>query len=128
MKTKYLFMPLVLASILLCFLSCSKDDDSNALSGTLWSKHYTSNGEWYSKDQTEYIEFVDNTRVKAWNSYWGREATGTYTVDGSTIKFSDFVYDNDVYVEATFTSNSLKVYYYNDGGTDRLWSITYKRE
>ena len=123
MKTKLLPLMLFVASLIL-FSSCTKDDD--ALSGSLWVHIYPASN--YTPEHTQYIEFTDGSNVKSWDSYWGDKGDGTYTVSGDKITFNDFVYDDDIYVEATYTSKSLTLFYYMNGWTDHMYKKTFIRQ
>lgn len=96
------FILMLFALIVMC--GCEKD----TIEGTLW---YCDNGSY-----TNYIEFKKNNHVEIWSSKPNTKAFGTYTL----IKDNYVRFDNTEsltllrrYSGASFTKNSLILYYYN---------------
>ena len=110
---KVFYLMLVLSAITMSF-SCSKDDDTlgnpNPLKGTLW--YVEDEVTVFEKHEfTRYIEFVDNTTVKIWDTSGHGPYNGTYTINGNKVIFNN-LYDRywyRYYISATYTSRSLTV-------------------
>lgn len=127
-------MKKIICMMLLCtlmggFCSCTKDENSsNPLKGTLWS--FDDEVTVFEKNEfTRYIEFIDDTNVKMWDTDGHGPYSGTYSVDGNNITFSN-IYDKYwgyYYVKATYTSRSLTLYKKYDG-LDNLYSDVYTKE
>lgn len=125
---RILVLMLALASMV-CMVSCTKESGStNPLAGTLWSvEDVTVLGK---NEYTRYIEFVDDTTVKVWDTDNNQTHTGTYTVNGNSVKFKN-LYDDYwwwYYLEGTFTSKSLTVTYAYHDANGSKHSVTYTKE
>ncbi|MBQ1199653.1 MAG: hypothetical protein IIW05_01330 [Paludibacteraceae bacterium] len=110
---KVFYLMLVLSAITMSF-SCSKDDDTfenpNPLKGTLW--YVEDEVTVFEKNEfTRYIEFVDNTTVKIWDTDGHGPYNGTYTINGNKVIFNNLHdrYWDRYYISATYTSRSLTV-------------------
>lgn len=102
---------MLLSAITMTF-SCSKNDDvlANPLKGTLW--YVEDEVTVFEKNEfTRYIEFVDNTTVKIWDTDGNGPYKGTYTINGNTVTFNNLHdrYWGRYYISATYTSRSLTV-------------------
>lgn len=112
-------MKKLFATLLLCavgmssFTSCSSDDESDYLSGTLW---------YFDDDLiSQSLEFTSDGRVLTWNDYSGNgQNKGTYRVEGSTVYFNNVKCYLYTYVKGTFTEKSMRVEY-----IDNLYGSTY---
>lgn len=124
MKQKLLSSLLIIASIIF-ISSCSKEDNENTLKGTIWSRNDSSF--LLDVQYTEYIEFTDDSNVKAWNTLNRNKGAGTYTIEGNKIKFSNFNYESKQFVEATFSSNSLTMIYIYPDDTDYKYEDIYTK-
>ena len=131
MKSKSVLksMLLMIATSMM-FVSCSKGEvDENPLIGTVWSlnEEYASGNGTY----THYIEFIDESTVKVWDTtVWSGTYTGTYSIKGNNITFSNLRDDYYKFIDGTYYTNSLKVNLRYDGwgGTsDNIVSRVYKK-
>jgi hypothetical protein len=118
MRVKFLSLMLILASCV-CLSSCSDDEDDksigNSLEGTLW--YVDDEVTVFEKNEfTRYIEFVDNTIVKIWDTDGHGPYYGTYTVNGNKVYFKDLHdrYWDRYYSSATFSSRSMTVAHFWD--------------
>ena len=124
-KQSLLITMLLMIATSMAFVSCSEDETSgNPLAGTIWSvdEGYASGSGSY----TRYIEFVNESKVKVWETtLWGGTYTGTYTISGNNITFSNLRDDNYKFINGTYYGNSLKVYLqYDRFGTTSSSTVT----
>lgn len=101
---------LTLLTITSIYISCSKEAQ-NPLKNTLWSDEDTTI--LTNQEFTRYIEFIDETTVKVWDTYNGYTYTGTYTTNGNNVTFHNLhdSYWGWDYIEGTFSSKSLTITY-----------------
>lgn len=109
---KMLSMMLIMASFV-CFTACLEDDEDghNALQGTVWKYSNEIEGIFgYSSSYTHYIEFVDATTVKVWDTSHG-PYKGSYYVKDNKVYFSGLVdtYWKKEYKNGIFSSRTLTV-------------------
>ncbi len=131
MKSKsFLVAMLFMVTTCMVFVSCSKEDvDENPLVGTVWSveEEYASGNGTY----THYIEFLDESTVKVWDTtLWSGTYTGSYSIKGKDITFSNLRDDYYKFIDGSYYSSSLKVnlQYDSFGGTsDKIISRIYKK-
>ena len=131
-------MKKLISSMLLCITvalsvsSCSNDEENlnNPLNSTLWS--FEDEVTVINKHEfTRYIEFIDDSTVKIWDTDNGNIYTGTYTVNGNKVTFSNLydAYWMRYYIDGTFTSKSLTVSFsYDKEQTTNLSYDTYTKE
>ena len=106
----------VIFLICLCFLSfisCEKKDETNPLVGTMWVYNHSGS---YAYD--DYLEFTDATHVIHWNTNNSIRGEGTYSISGNQVTFIGFSFlmssvssTKYIYKTASFTNNSITVYY-----------------
>ena len=118
---------MLLCATITAFISCEKEE-SNPLKGTLWS--FDDEVTVFEKNEfTRYVEFIDDTNVKVWDTDGHGPYSGTYTVNGDAVTFFNLFdkYWGYHYVKATYTSRSLTVYIKYDK-IDNLYSDVYTKE
>ena len=127
-KMKKFLGLMLLCATAFVFYSCSKDNTSNPLEGTLWS--HDSITSLLNIRYTKYVEFIDDSNVKIWDSYTNTSYVGTYTIDGNTIKFYNLYnsYWKEHYAKGSFTSNSVTIHYYYDVEPSRLYDDVYMKK
>lgn len=112
--------------------SCSNEDETSAnpLKSTLWS--FDDEVSVFEKDYfTRYIEFVDESTVKVWDTDNGQVYTGKYKVDGNNVTFYNLhdTYWGWYYISGVFSSNSLTISYsYKENQTGGIYHNTYTKE